>query len=107
MSKSILILALCLMVAAVGLIATASAGCATCGAEENWNGLDKLNEIGNTSAQQQSPQVYTAKVARQTNSQFERQNKRQYSTLISNISKPIPIQQTREPQLRSTQSSEI
>lgn len=74
MSKSILILALICLVMAAGLTFTASAGCATCGAEENWDPMQKLDEIGNTATEQQSPQVYNPAAARVTNSQFEKQN---------------------------------
>ncbi len=88
MSKSILILALlCLMVSVVGinaLTAIASAGCATCGAEENWDPQAELNNIGNTAAEQTGPQVYSAAVARQTNSQFNVNAAKNGNTSASN-----------------------
>lgn len=74
MSKSILILALICLLMAAGLTFTASAGCATCGAEENWDPMQKLDEIGNTATEQQSPHIYNPAAARVTNSQFMRQN---------------------------------
>ncbi len=71
MSKSILILALvCIIVALGGLAAIASAGCTACGAEENWDPMQKLDEIGNPAAQQGATQIFSAQAARSTNSQF-------------------------------------
>lgn len=90
MLKSMLILALICLVVAAGLTFTASAGCATCGAEENWNGLDKLDEIGNTAAEQQSPQIYNPAAARVTNSQFERQNGSSNSSAQANSAAQTP-----------------
>jgi len=72
--KSILILALvCLVASVVGLttfVTVAKAGCASCGAEENWDPQDKLDQIGNPEMQQGVDQYYTAAAARSTNSQF-------------------------------------
>lgn len=76
MSKSILILALiCLIVALGGLAAIAGAqiyAAGGSGADENWDPMHKLDEIGNPAAQETTPPVFGPTAARLTNSQFSR-----------------------------------
>ncbi len=69
MSKSIIIPALCLIVAIAGLAAIVGANL-----DENWDPMHKLDEIGNPAAQQTSKPPYGPAAARLTSSQFERQN---------------------------------
>lgn len=71
MSKSMLIMALICLIVTAGFTAAASAQCPTCGMEGTWNPDEKLNQIGNPAAQQDSQQPFGPAAARQTNSQFD------------------------------------
>ncbi len=76
MSKSILVLALiCLVAGVAGLIAIASSQ-----ADENWDPLQKLDEIGNPALQEPNPQAYGPAVARLTSSQFSREGAQNNNT---------------------------
>jgi len=80
MSKSILVLALiCLVVAVVGLVAITSAKL-----DENWDPMQKLDEIGNPAVQEPNPQDFGPAVARLTNSQFSRGEAQNENTSNSN-----------------------
>jgi hypothetical protein len=73
MTKStIILILLSLMVFGAFLVPAATAGCATCGGEQNWDPMQKLDEIGNPSAQNQATPLWGPAAARQENSQFEK-----------------------------------
>jgi hypothetical protein len=69
---AIILMSLSLMVLGAFLVPAAFAGCSTCGGEQNWSGLAKLDEIGNPSEQDTAAPLWGPAAARTTNSQFER-----------------------------------
>ncbi|MFB3764804.1 MAG: hypothetical protein ACE14P_06090 [Methanotrichaceae archaeon] len=80
MTRSILILAsICLIAAIAGITAIACAQM-----EENWDPMQKLDQIGNPAAQEPNPQAFGPAVARLTNSQFSREEAQNNSASNSN-----------------------
>lgn len=73
MTKSMIILVSLFLVAAVALLtSTAGAQCKNCGSE-NWDPMQKLDEVGDPAKQVQSATAtWGPSVARETNSQFDR-----------------------------------
>jgi hypothetical protein len=69
---AIILISLSLLAFGAFLVPAAFAQCSTCHGGENWDAAQKLDEIGNPSAQTASTPLWGPAAARLTNSQFEK-----------------------------------